>query len=251
MAGAVQDLDRGILVGRRSFGKGLVQNTYDIGYNSKVKLTTAKYYIPSGRCIQALEYKNGKGIMISDTAQNFFYTKNGRKMNDGGGLGPDHYVVLSNNSAVLKSLISNKIIFEFANSYRLKHDTIPAADKFSLSDAEYNEFLTFLEKGKYSIKTEAQIELDSIVSKSKQEGNYNLLKPNLDKIAKGIEDAKKMDLNNNKQIIKEAIEEEVVSRYHFEKGKIQLRLKRDMDVQEALLLFADPDKFKKMLETKK
>lgn len=251
VAGAIQDLDRGILVGRRSFGKGLVQNIYDIGYNSKVKLTTARYYIPSGRCIQALEYKDGKGVIISDTAQNFYFTRNGRKVNDGGGLGPDHYVVLNNNSAVLKSLINNKIIFEFANSYRLKYDTLVAAEKFSLSEAEYNDFLRFLEKGKYKYPTEAETELESIVSKTNQEGNYELLKTSLDKIAANIQDAKKTDLAKNKQLIKEAIEEEIVSRYYFEKGKIQLRLKRDKDVQEALKLFTDPDKFKKMLETQK
>jgi carboxyl-terminal processing protease len=214
-------------------------------------LTTARYYIPSGRCIQALEYKDGKGVIISDTAQNFYFTRNGRKVNDGGGLGPDHYVVLNNNSAVLKSLINNKIIFEFANSYRLKYDTLVAAEKFSLSEAEYNDFLRFLEKGKYKYPTEAETELESIVSKTNQEGNYELLKTSLDKIAANIQDAKKTDLAKNKQLIKEAIEEEIVSRYYFEKGKIQLRLKRDKDVQEALKLFTDPDKFKKMLEIQK
>jgi carboxyl-terminal processing protease len=159
--------------------------------------------------------------------------------------------VLNNNSAVLKSLINNKIIFEFANSYRLKYDTLVAAEKFSLSEAEYNDFLRFLEKGKYKYPTEAETELESIVSKTNQEGNYELLKTSLDKIAANIQDAKKTDLAKNKQLIKEAIEEEIVSRYYFEKGKIQLRLKRDKDVQEALKLFTDPDKFKKMLEIQK
>jgi carboxyl-terminal processing protease len=135
VAGAIQDLDRGLLLGRKSFGKGLVQNIYDIGYNSKVKLTTARYYIPSGRCIQALDYLDGKGVLKSDTSSKMFFTKNGRKVNDGGGLSPDVFVLSNENSAVLKSLQNNKVIFDYANLYQAEHDSIISAEKFQLSYA--------------------------------------------------------------------------------------------------------------------
>jgi len=247
VAGAIQDLDRGVLLGRRSFGKGLVQNTYDIGYNSKVKLTTARYYIPSGRCIQALEYKDGKSVRINDTLQRSFITKNGRPVSDGGGLRPDFDVTTTEYYAILKSLTENKVIFEFANKYRAEHDSILKAEDFNMSETEYTDFLTFLEKGNYKYGVEAEAELNATIAKAKGEGNYLLLKKQFDIIQKNIEDAKKQDLIKYKEKLKEAIEEEIVSRYYYEKGKIQLRLKRDKDVQEAIKLFANPEKYKKLL----
>lgn len=247
VAGAIQDLDKGVLVGQRSFGKGLVQNIYDIGYNSKVKLTTARYYIPSGRCIQALEYKDGKGIRIGDTSVQFFYTKNGRRVNDGGGLGPDHYVLPNNNSAVLKSLLSNKVIFNFANFYQSKNDSIVAADKFELSDKEFNEFEKFIKAADVKYPTDLEVELDSSIAYAKKEGVYELMKAGFEKISILIKKEKDLDFEKNKKIIREALEEEIVSRYYFEKGKIQLRLKRDKDVIEAIQLFNDKNRFDKLI----
>jgi carboxyl-terminal processing protease len=247
VAGAIQDLDRGLLVGRKSFGKGLVQNVYDIGYNSKVKLTTARYYIPSGRCIQALDYLDGKGVMKIDTSSKLFFTKNGRKVSDGGGLSPDVFVLSNENSAVLKSLQNNKIIFDYANVYQSEHDSIVSAEKFQLSEAEFDEFLIYLKKTDIKYPIEAEIELDSTIAAAKKEGIYNLLKNGFDKISKQIETEKIKNLEKNRKLIKEALEEEIVSRYFFEKGKIQLRLRRDKDVQEAVKLFADEKRFKSLL----
>jgi carboxyl-terminal processing protease len=247
VAGAIQDLDRGLLLGRKSFGKGLVQNVYDIGYNSKVKLTTARYYIPSGRCIQALDYRDGKGVLKTDTTSKQFLTKNGRKINDGGGLSPDVFVLSNDNSAVLKSLQNNRVIFDYANLYQAEHDSIKSADKFQLSDAEFDDFLKYINRPDVKFPIEAEKALDSCINIAKSEGSYNLLKNGFEKIEKQLKNEKAKDLEKSKKLIKEALEEEIISRYYYEKGKIQLRLKRDRDVQEAIKLFADEKRFKALL----
>ena len=247
VAGAIQDLDRGILLGRKSFGKGLVQNVYDIGYNSKVKLTTARYYIPSGRCIQALDYRDGKGVLKADTTSRQLLTKNGRKINDGGGLSPDVFVLSNDNSAVLKSLQSNKVIFDYANLYQAEHDSIQSAEKFQLTEAEFEDFLKYIKRPEIKFPIEAEKELDSCIVIAKSEGTYNLLKNSFDKLEKQLKNEKVKDLDKNRKLIKEALEEEIVLRYYYEKGKIQLRLKRDKDVQEAIKLFADEKRFKALL----
>ncbi len=247
VAGAIQDLDRGILLGRKSFGKGLVQNVYDIGYNSKVKLTTARYYIPSGRCIQALDYRDGKGVLKTDTTSRQLLTKNGRKINDGGGLSPDVFVLSNDNSAVLKSLQNNKVIFDYANLYQAEHDSIQSAEKFQLTEAEFEDFLKYIKRPEIKFPIEAEKELDSCIVIAKSEGTYNLLKNSFDKLEKQLKNEKVKDLEKNRKLIKEALEEEIVLRYYYEKGKIQLRLKRDKDVQEAIKLFADEKRFKALL----
>ena len=247
VAGAIQDLDRGILLGRKSFGKGLVQNVYDIGYNSKVKLTTARYYIPSGRCIQALDYRDGKGVLKTDTTSRQLLTKNGRKINDGGGLSPDVFVLSNDNSAVLKSLQSNKVIFDYANLYQAEHDSIQSAEKFQLTEAEFEDFLKYIKRPEIKFPIEAEKELDSCIVVAKSEGSFNLLKNSFDKLEKQLKNEKVKDLDKNRKLIKEALEEEIVLRYYYEKGKIQLRLKRDKDVQEAIKLFADEKRFKALL----
>lgn len=247
VAGAIQDLDRGILLGRKSFGKGLVQNVYDIGYNSKVKLTTARYYIPSGRCIQALDYRDGKGVLKTDTTSRQLFTKNGRKINDGGGLSPDVFVLSNDNSAVLKSLQNNKVIFDYANLYQAEHDSIQSAEKFQLTEAEFEDFLKYIKRPEIKFPIEAEKELDSCIVIAKSEGTYNLLKNSFEKLEKQLKNEKAKDLEKNRKLIKEALEEEIVLRYYYEKGKIQLRLKRDKDVQEAIKLFADEKRFKALL----
>jgi carboxyl-terminal processing protease len=185
--------------------------------------------------------------MKIDTSSKLFFTKNGRKVSDGGGLSPDVFVLSNENSAVLKSLQNNKIIFDYANVYQSEHDSIVSAEKFQLSEAEFDEFLIYLKKTDIKYPIEAEIELDSTIAAAKKEGIYNLLKNGFDKISKKIETEKIKDLEKNRKLIKEALEEEIVSRYYFEKGKIQLRLRRDKDIQEAVKLFADEKRFKSLL----
>jgi carboxyl-terminal processing protease len=247
VAGAIQDFDRGILLGRRSFGKGLVQNTYDIGYNSKVKLTTARYYIPSGRCIQALEYKDGKSQQIADSLRKPFFTKNKRPVYDGGGLRPDYKVEQKAESAIAKGLKESKLIFEYANIYRAKHDSIAAAVDFKLSDADFKDFVAFVKKRNYTYKTESEEALERMEKEAKKEGSYTQLKANFEKMRKSMEAAKKEDIYKYQEEITRLLEEEIINRYYFEKGVIQARLTRDADVQEAIKLFAKKEEFKKLL----
>lgn len=247
VAGAIQDLDRGVLLGQRSFGKGLVQNTYDIGYNSKVKLTTARYYIPSGRCIQALEYKGGKSVEIADTLYKSFVTRRGRPVNDGGGLLPDYDVPKQAQSTIAKGLVSSKQIFDYATDYRAKHDSIVAAEQFRLSDADFDDFVQFLKKRNYTYKTNSEKAMDVMIANAKKDGNYEQLKASFDAMQKSIEDAKKQDIFKYKKEIVMLLEEEIVGRYYYEKGTIQLRLQRDVEVQEAIKLFGDSDKFSQLL----
>jgi carboxyl-terminal processing protease len=176
-----------------------------------------------------------------------FFTKNGRKVNDGGGLSPDVFVLSNDNSAVLKSLQNNKVIFDYANLYQAEHDSIISAEKFQLTDAEFNDFLKYINRAEVKYPLDAEKELDSCITIAKTEGVYSQLKIAFDKLYNKIQSEKKSDLEKNLKLIKEALEEEIVSRYYYEKGKIQLRLKRDRDVQEAIKLFADEKKFKSLL----
>ena len=249
VAGAIQDLDRGILVGRKSFGKGLVQNTYDIGYNSKVKLTTARYYIPSGRCIQALEYKSGVAAKITDSLQNNFKTRNGRTVNNSGGLIPDVEVKSNDNISILKSLIEDKVIFDFANKYRLEHDSISVPENFKLSESEYQGFIGFLANGNYKYPTEAEKELEKTVQKAKEANNYDLMKIQFESMSNKLKEQKKKDLAKHQKIIKETLEAEIISRYYFEKGKLQYKLTRDKDILEALKILEDQANYNKILNT--
>ena len=139
VAGALQDFDRAILIGENSFGKGLVQKTKDIGYSSKVKLTTAKYYIPSGRCVQALNYKDGRPVKVPDSLSQEFVTKHGRKVYDGKGLQPDLKIKKEKKSVLLKALLDEQLIFSYANDYREKHDSIVGAKEFELTDEEFKD----------------------------------------------------------------------------------------------------------------
>ncbi len=247
VAGAIQDFDRGVLLGQRSFGKGLVQNTYDIGYNSKVKLTTARYYIPSGRCIQALEYKDGKSQQIADSLRKPFFTRNKRPVYDGGGLRPDYKVDKKPESSIAKGLLNSKLIFEYANQYRAQHDSIVAAEEFHLTDEEFKDFVNFVKEQNYTYKTATENTLETMIANAKKEGTYNQLKARFDKMQASITAAKKQDIYKYQEEICHLLEEEIINRYYFEKGVIQARLKRDQDVQAALELFSDQKQFEKLL----
>jgi carboxyl-terminal processing protease len=249
VAGAIQDLDRGVLLGRHSFGKGLVQNTYDIGYNSKVKLTTARYYIPSGRCIQALEYKDGKSQQIADSLRKPFFTRKKRPVYDGRGLGPDFLVEKAAESAITKGLKESALIFEYANIYKSKHDSIQKSTSFQLTETDFEDFVSFVKERNYTYKTDSEKALEKMEANAKAEGSYHQLKAQLETLKSNIEEAKKNDIFNYKDEIIDLLEEEIINRYYFEKGVIEARLTRDKDVQEAIKLFADEAKFEGLLST--
>ncbi len=248
VAGALQDMDRAVLLGRNSFGKGLVQNTKDIGYSSKVKLTTAKYYIPSGRCVQALNYKNGVPVKVSDSLRQEFVTKNGRKVYDGKGLEPDYKVEETKKSVLLQALVEEHLIFDFANKYREQHDSIIEAKEFELTDEEFDAFVEFVSDRWANYKTKTELAIEELEEKTKKEGNYEALKTSFDAARQDIAKNKKESLKQNKIEIKQHLEQEIVGRYYYMKGQVENRLARDVDVGEAIKLFKNKAEFEKLLK---
>lgn len=247
VAGALQDFDRAVLAGRKSFGKGLVQNTKDVGYNSKVKLTTAKYYIPSGRCIQALEYKDGTTVEIPDSMKNAYKTANGRIVYDGGGLVPDFKIDATPESAIAKALRAKYYFTDFANAYRSQHDSIAAAKSFKLTDKDFDDFVAFVKKQNYAFQLESEKIANQLEAQTKRDGTHASIQSNLQNIQRNLQQIKEKDILKNKEEITRLLEVEIVGRYYYEKGRAEMRLRHDADVREAIKLFQDKDKFKKLL----
>ncbi|WMX13666.1 MULTISPECIES: S41 family peptidase [unclassified Aureispira] len=248
VAGALQDLDRAVLVGRNSFGKGLVQNTKDIGYSSKVKLTTAKYYIPSGRCVQALNYKDGVSVKVADSLRQEFVTKSGRKVYDGKGLEPDFLVKEPEKSVLLSALIKENLIFDYANKYRDEHDSIIAAKEFSLSEEAFNDFVLYATDKWLKYQTNTEKALDKLKAQAQKEGTYQELVAQFEKTAAKIKAEKANSFQKNKLEVKQYLEQEIVGRYYYMTGQVENRLARDKDVAEAIKLFKDKARFEKLLK---
>lgn len=253
VSGALQDLDRAVIVGQRTYGKGLVQQTKDLVYNAKVKITVAKYYIPSGRCVQALDYSNkneeGRVDKVPDSLITAFKTKGGRIVYDGAGVMPDIKLEEQIPSDILAALLTKYHIFNYATQYVTKHTTIASGKTFRLSDSEYQDFLSYLKDKDYSYKTESEqkmIELQKAVSDEKY---FSDIKNEYDLLAQKINARKKGDLQNHKTQIVQALEEEIVSRYYFQNGRLEYSLTQDLEVKEALALLSDGNKLKTVLTT--
>ena len=236
VAGAIQDLDRGIVIGQRSFGKGLVQQTRKLSYNSQLKLTVAKYYIPSGRCIQALDYSNrnddGSVGKIPDSLMTAFKTKNGRTVFDGGGIKPDIEVEQEDLSNLIISLIRERLFFDYATLYKYRNPSIDSI--FSISDDDFISFKDFLSDKSYDYKTETEKALESLKTTSKNENYFNLLEDQYIDLLNEFELNKKNDLERNKQIINEILSEEISSRYYFQEGRIITSIQYDNDIKAAI-----------------
>ncbi len=240
VAGALQDYDRAVLLGEKSFGKGLVQNTKDVGYSSKVKLTTAKYYIPSGRCIQALEYKDGSPVKISDADRKSFKTANGRIVYDGGGLLPDYKMDAPPTNALIKALSKAYYFTDWAANYRNTHDSIAPAKSFKLTDADFDNFVQMVAAKNYNAQTETedilqQIEADAEIAALIKDINTKL------------QNFKRSDLQKNKAEIIKMLEIETVGLYYYEKGQVELRLREDPYIKAAIALFQNKSEFNKLL----
>ncbi|MBT8221117.1 MAG: S41 family peptidase [Bacteroidia bacterium] len=245
VSGVVQDLDRGVLVGQRSYGKGLVQNTKDIGYNSKVKITTAKYYIPSGRCIQAVEYENGEPVDIPDDRRSKFKTRNGRIVLDGGGVSPDVTIDKPEDPAFIKYLKKKKIIFHYATKFVQKNESIPAAKEFKFQD--YPDFVSFVKDqgDDYGTSTEAMIhQLESAAEKDRY---LEALKTEILALKSKLAIDKSQDLEKYKNQLINLIEQEIVSRYHFETGKVEISLRNDPEVKKTIDVLNDDSNYQGIL----
>ena len=246
VSGVIQDLDRGVLIGQRSYGKGLVQNTKDIGYNAKVKMTTAKYYIPSGRCIQAVEYEEGEPVDIADDKRTPFKTRNGRTVLDGGGVKPDIVLDPDADSEILTILDEKNIVFNYVTEWVLKNPEVTDASLFHFND--WDGFIKFLELSKFDYDTESEDLLNKLKETAIQ-NNY-LSDADITALDNKIIAAKKAELVRHKDLIINMIEKEIVSRYLYEKGRVQIGLRNDKEIKEALELFNDKDRYDKIIKGK-
>ena len=243
VSGVIQDYDRCVLIGQRSYGKGLVQNTRDIGYNSKLKLTTAKYYIPSGRCIQSVKYEDGEPIHIPDDQRTPFKTRNGRTVLDGGGVKPDMMIDKFTDAAIVKGLLEQHLIFDYVTQFCLQHEKITNVEDFHFED--FDGFVQFLENRQFDYDTESEKLLKKLVEESTEEG-YELT-AQIQALEAKIDADKKDALLDNKAIITDLIEKEIASRYYYQEGKIKMGLRNDMEIEEAVKLINDKAKYQSLL----
>lgn len=245
VSGTLQDYDRAVVLGQRSYGKGLVQNVRDIGYNSKLKLTTAKYYIPSGRCIQAVKYDKGTPVELPDSARAKFKTRGGRDVLDGGGIKPDVFLEKSDDLGLMKTLKEKFYIFDYVTLFSLKNATIADPDKFRFT--EFDDFVSFLSKRNFQYDSESEKLIKKLKTESKKE-KYATIEAELQAIESKITADKKNDLQKHKAEIINEIEKEIVSRYYYENGLIKIGLRNDIEIQESLKLFDNLSKYKTILK---
>lgn len=241
VAGALQDLDRAIIVGQRSYGKGLVQQTFNLPYNSMVKVTVAKYFTPSGRCIQALDYghKNDEGYAekFADSTMQAFGTKAGRTVYNGNGVYPDIVIENKKVSPITVSLVNKNLFFDYANSYKKANKTIAAANTFQLSDGDYEQFITSLADKDYAYVSRTERLLSDLKVEAQKENKLNAVKAELDQLKSKMLTAKKTDLITHKSEVKMFLETQIISRYYFEKGKIEQAFQYDKEIAKAKSLF--------------
>ena len=247
VSGVMQDLDRAVLIGQRSFGKGLVQNTKELPYNARLKITTSKYYIPSGRCIQGVEYENGEPKDIPDSQRSKFKTRNGRTVMDGGGVTPDVKLPARKVSAVTQALIDQHIIFDYVNNFCQHKEKIDTIGVFKFTD--FAGFAEYLKKRNFQYETETEKYLNK-AKESMESASDKTLSDEIVKLKQKISAAKSDELQASKMQIIEEIEKEIVSRYYFQKGKVQLTLDNDPEVKEAISILKDSNRYKKILAIK-
>lgn len=254
LSGSLQDYDRAIILGTRTYGKGLVQATMDLPYNGQMKLTTSKYYIPSGRCVQALNYKHAKGGYVEhvpDSLTKVFYTVGGREVRDGGGVKPDVEVKPDSLPNIAYYLAgardSNELMLNYEVDYIAKHPTIAPAKDFALTDADYEEFKARVLKADFKYDRETEKYLKDLMKLARFEGYYDDAKPEFDALAKKLSHNVAKDLDYNKQYIKRLLENDIVAAYYYQGGAIRNSLRYDKQVKEAVRLLNTPEEYKKLL----
>ncbi len=252
VAGSIQDMDRGVIIGEKTFGKGLVQNILELPYNSKMKLTVAKYYIPSGRCIQAIDYFNEIKAdslnSIPDSLLNVFKTIGGRKVYDKGGIEPDVKVASRTFSQISGDLYAQNYLFNFTNQFVLENDSIAPAREFKISDSVYNKFKVYVEDQDFDYKTETELLLERLSKSADREDYKDALGELLTKLSEEIVIEKKKDLDKNRSEIEEMLIMEIVTRYYYQKGKLEASLVNDTDIDEAIKILEDNGLYTSILD---
>ncbi|MFA5971782.1 MAG: S41 family peptidase [Lentimicrobiaceae bacterium] len=252
VAGSLQDLDRAVIVGRRTYGKGLVQNVFPLSYNTEVKITVAKYYIPSGRCIQEIDYahRNAAGNTgnVPDSLITAYKTMHGRTVYDGKGIAPDVTTDTMRLSTVSYNLITKYILFDYATRFAAAHATIEPARTFKLSDADYNDFIAFTEKNGFEFKTAAERDLETVKKAAIYEKCWNDIKSQYDAMQETIVQHKKQDLVENKPEIEDFLQQEIASRYYYQKGRIESTLRDDTELKSAINVLKDSATYTSILD---
>jgi carboxyl-terminal processing protease len=248
----MQDLDRAVIIGSRTFGKGLVQTTRDLSYNTKLKVTTAKYYIPSGRCIQALDYshRNADGSVghVPDSLISEFSTKHGRKVYDGGGILPDIKIEDKELSNLSISLIKQFKIFDFATKFRSENESIPTVKDFQITDKIYNDFIDFVKNSNFTYTSETQEILKDLKKSAKDEKCLDLAEDQINQLEKTLAPDLDRDLKKFRDEVSEMLKDEIVTRYYFQKGSSQSAIEDDESVKKALEILANSEEYKKILK---
>ena len=243
VAGSLQDLDRAVIIGQRSYGKGLVQQTFNLPYNSLIKITIAKYYIPSGRCVQAIDYAHrkddGSVVKVADSMMHEYKTKDGRSVYDGSGVYPDVFVKQEHFANITQALVSKFLVFDFATQYRSTHPKIADATSFHLSDGEYNDFVKYLSDKNYSYTTGTERMMNSLKAEAGRENQFSNIQAEYDALAKKLQNNKSNDLQINKEEIRQVLENEIASRYYYEKGRYETNFKYDKELAQAVKLMQD------------
>ena len=237
VSGSIQDFDRGVIVGQRTFGKGLVQNILPMNYNTQMKVTVSKYYIPSKRCIQEIDYsKKSKNdtVAMNDTLGPQFKTANGRIVYEGHGIQPDVKIEPEMVSTITVHLYAQNMIFKYANKFYKEHKSIAAPNEFEITDEIYDDFVKFVEQQDFKYTSESEKDFELLVETAKLEGYYEKIKPQLDILENELKNHKDNDLINNRKEISEILKMEIVGRYYFQKGKIISTLKDDVELNRAV-----------------
>lgn len=248
VSGSIQDLDRGVVLGQRSFGKGLVQQTRKLSYNAQLKVTTAKYYIPSGRCIQALDYSNrdedGSVGTIPDSLKTEFKTLvNKRSVYDGGGIEPDVEIEPYKYSNILRSIIRKRHIFNFANQFKAENDSILPAKEFVVSEQMYDQFKQYLNDKEYEYETDTEKAINELIDDAESEKYFSDIEQELDQLKDKMNASKENDIERFKSEIMEVMEMEIATRYYYQKGKIESTIKHDKELAEAIDLLNDMERY--------
>lgn len=250
VAGAMQDLDRALVVGQKTFGKGLVQNVVPLTYNTQLKITVAKYYIPSGRCIQEIDYahKDENGGKTPDSLISTFRTRKGRVVYDNGGITPDVILEPLEFSPVSANLYARSYIFRYANHFARKNSTIPSAEEFVITDDIYNEFMEFIKDQNFVYTTESEKMIKEMSRIAEEESYLQEIKDHLESLENQLKTIKENDFHTHRREIEQLLRVEIVSRYYFQKGKIISAMKDDPELKEALDLLSDQKKYQETLE---
>jgi carboxyl-terminal processing protease len=252
VAGTLQDYDRAVVVGKQTFGKGLVQQTVPLSYNAQLKVTVAKYYIPSGRCIQKIDYSNrnesGIAQQVPDSMIHSFKTLvNQREVFDGKGIKPDVKTEDQRLSPLSSTLMRQYLVFDYATQFQLEHDSINPPDEFDFSNSQYESFKTFLENKEYDYETQSEKLLEKLRKVAEKERYFDRAKTEYDALQAKLSGDKDADLEKFQEELSEILENEIVSRYYYQKGRIEQSLSKDPDIQEALEVLNEPKTYNEIL----